>query len=88
MVLERLERLSSDPETRKAYEESINEQRNLTAIKEASIKEGHEEGRKEKAIEIAKNLLESGMPPMRVAEITKLDIEEIQSLEQANTSKY
>lgn len=40
MVLERLERLSSDPKTRKAYEENIHEQRNLTAIKQASIKEG------------------------------------------------
>ncbi|MEM7175915.1 MAG: Rpn family recombination-promoting nuclease/putative transposase [Chlamydiota bacterium] len=102
MALERLERLSSDPETRKAYEESINEQRNLTAIKEASIKEGHEEGlkkglkkglekgRKEgeaKVFEIAKNLLASGMPPKSVAEITDLDLEDVQALEQAKTGK-
>ena len=103
VALERLEWLSSDPATRKAYEESINEQRNLSAIKQASIKEGHEEGRKEglkegekkgrkegekkKAIDIAKNLIESGMPLQRVAEITELDIEEVQALEQAKTTK-
>ena len=49
---------------------------------------GREEGRKKEKLAIAKNLLESGMSPMRVAEITKLDIKEVQSLEQAKTSKH
>ena len=111
MALERLERLSSDPETRKAYEESINEQRNLTAIKQASIKEGHEEGRKEGLKEglkegeekgrkeglkegeekgrkkekliIAKKLFQKEMSLEEVAEMTKLPLEEIQSLPKA-----
>ena len=47
VALERLEYLSSDPETRKAYQESIDEQRNFTAIKQADLKEGREEGLRE-----------------------------------------
>ena len=44
VALERLEYLSSDPATKKAYQESIDEQRNFTAIKQADLKEGREEG--------------------------------------------
>ena len=91
VALERLEHLSSDPETRKAYEESINEQRNLDAIKQASVKEGHEEGRKEGLKEgkmsIAKKLFRKGMSFQEVAEMTELDIKDIQSLKQAKASK-
>ncbi len=43
-ALARLERLSSDPKTRKAYENSINEQRDNQAILEAALKAGREEG--------------------------------------------
>ena len=103
VALERLEHLSSDPETRKAYEESINEQRNLDAIKQASVKEGHEEGRKEGLEEgrkegrkegleegkmsIAKKLFQKGMSLQEVAEMTELDIKDIQSLKRAKASK-
>lgn len=45
-ALARLERLSSDPKTRKAYENSINEQRDHQAILEAAMKAGREEGQR------------------------------------------
>ncbi len=43
-ALERLERLSSDPKNRKAYENSINEQRDHEAILSAAVNAGLEEG--------------------------------------------
>ncbi len=46
-ALERLERLSSDPKTRKAYENSINEQRDHEAILSASLEQGRKEGLEE-----------------------------------------
>ena len=45
-AIERLERLSSDPKTRKAYEESINEQRNQLAILASRDQESLEKGEK------------------------------------------
>ena len=93
MALERLERLSSDPETRKAYEESINEQRNVTAILDASLKEGLEKGRaeglekglekgrKEEKFAIASSLLSKGMSSQEVAEVTGLGLDQVKALD-------
>ena len=88
IALERLERLSSDPDTRKAYEESLNEQRNLMAIKQASVKEGFKEGREEGKLEgrkeerfaIAKEMFKMGMDVKAIAKATSLPVEEIKAL--------
>lgn len=45
-AIEKLERLSSDPATRKAYEDSVNEHRDHLAVLSASIEEGIKEGEK------------------------------------------
>jgi len=45
-ALERLERLSSDPKTRKAYEASINEHRDYLAVLSSERKAGHVDGLK------------------------------------------
>lgn len=91
-ALERLERLSSDPKTRRAYENSINEQRDHVAILSASLEQGREEGRqeglkegrtkglKEAKIEIAKALLKKLLRPKQIANVTGLSIKEIESL--------
>ena len=63
-ALERLERLSSDPATRKAYEASINEHRDHMAVLSAhrkeglneGLKEGWKKGRKEEKLEIARTM--------------------------------
>ena len=88
-ALERLERLSSDPKTRKAYEASINEHRDHLAVLSSERKAGHveglkkgrQEGRKEEKNEIAQALLKQGLPVDRISEATGLSIEEIKSLQ-------
>jgi predicted transposase/invertase (TIGR01784 family) len=42
-------------------------------------KEGHAEGRTEKALEIARNLKKMGLPVSQIAEITGLTAEEVMS---------
>ncbi len=87
-ALERLERLSSDPKTRKAYENSMNEQRDHEAILSAAVnagrQEGHqkgrEEGRQEEKIEIAKALLKQLLNAKQIAKVTGLPVDTIQSL--------
>ncbi|WP_194847614.1 Rpn family recombination-promoting nuclease/putative transposase [Candidatus Neptunochlamydia vexilliferae] len=75
-ALERLERLSSDPATRKAYEASINEHRDHLAVLSSERKAG----RKEEKLEIAQALLKQGLPLSQIAEATGLLIEEVKSL--------
>lgn len=84
-ALERLEMLSADPKTRKAYEASVNEQRDHIAILEAREQEALEEGRKEGRIEekqeIAQALLKQGLPKSQISEATGLSLEEIKPLQ-------
>jgi predicted transposase/invertase (TIGR01784 family) len=83
-ALKRLERLSSDPKTRKAYENSINEQRDHEAILSAAVntgrEEGREQGRREEKMEIAKALLKQLLNVKQVAKATGLSVETILSL--------
>ena len=58
----------------KGYEEGIEEGRI----------EGIEEGSKQKAYEIAKNMLEENIPIEAIAKFTKLNIEEIEQLKEGS----
>ena len=82
--------LRIESNTLKKYEEKYRkegrEEGREEGLKEG-LKEGEEKGRKKERLNIAKNLLESGMPPMRVAEMTELDIEDVQALEQEKSAK-
>lgn len=82
-AIERLEMLSSDPKTRKAYETSVNEQRDHMAILEAAENKGHkqgsEEGEKNRSREIALAMLKENLPVEQVSKLTGLTIEEINS---------
>jgi len=91
-ALERLEVLSADPKTRKAYETSVNEQRDHLAILQAAEKKGLEEGRKEGLEEgikegikegrkeVALVLLKQGLQVNQISEATGLSDEEVLSL--------
>ncbi|MBF5059958.1 hypothetical protein NEPTK9_001482 [Candidatus Neptunochlamydia vexilliferae] len=79
-ALERLEMLSADPKTRKAYEASINDQRDHLAVIEAAERKAHKEGEANKALEIAQTLLKQGLPVNQISEATGLSSEEIESL--------
>ncbi|MGE0198129.1 MAG: hypothetical protein AB7S94_05140, partial [Simkaniaceae bacterium] len=88
-ALERLERLSSDPKTRKAYEASINEHRDHLAVLSSERKAGHveglkkgrQEGRQERDREIALKMLKRGRSIDEIVEDTGLSIEEIKNLQ-------
>jgi len=96
-ALERLERLSSDPKTRQAYETSVNEQRDHVAILEAAqqnaleegLKKGRQEGRQEglqkgrqeEKNQIALKMLKRGRPINEIVEDTGLSVEEIKNLQ-------
>jgi predicted transposase/invertase (TIGR01784 family) len=87
-AIERLEMLSSDPKRRKAYEASVNDQRDHTATIDAAKQEGHkeghregrEEGRKEEKHKIAQALLKQGLSIQQISQATSLSVEEITSL--------
>ena len=52
------------------------------ALKDEYIREGIEQGEKNKAIEIAKELLRLNMSVEEIAKITKLSLEEIEKLKE------
>jgi predicted transposase/invertase (TIGR01784 family) len=79
-AIEKLEMLSSDPKRRKAYEASVNDQRDHVATIDAAKQEGHREGRKEEKHAIALKMLKRNRPVDEIAEDTGLSIEEIHSL--------
>jgi predicted transposase/invertase (TIGR01784 family) len=83
-AIERLERLSSDPKKRKAYEASVDDQRDhlatIDAAKKEGREEGHREGRQERDREIALKMLKENLPVEQVSNLTGLSIEEITSL--------
>lgn len=74
-ALERLERLSSDPATRKAYEASINEQRDHLAVLSAARNEGLNQGK----LEIARAMRKEKFSIDQISKLTGLSIEEILS---------
>jgi predicted transposase/invertase (TIGR01784 family) len=87
-ALDRLEMLSSDSQTRKAYEASINEQRDRIAVVESAErtarqeghKEGRQEGEKKRSLEIAQSLLKIGLSIKQISASTGLTAEEIHTL--------
>ena len=52
--------------------------------KEIGLQEGREEGAHQKAIETAQNMLQEGFPPEQIARLTKLSVEEVQTLQKEN----
>ena len=80
--------LSSDPKKRKAYEASVNDQRDHVATIDAAKQEGIEEGiekgiekgRKEEKHEIALAMLKENLPVKQVSKLTGLSVEELKSL--------
>ena len=79
-ALERLEKLSADPATRKAYEASINELRDHQAVLSAERKEGEKKGRKERELEIARTMHRENFPIDQISKLTGLTTEEIMAL--------
>ncbi len=49
---------------------------------EIGVEKGKLEGEKQKSIEIAKELLEDGMPLEKISKITKLSIDEIEKIQE------
>lgn len=83
-ALKVIEVMGFTEQERNAYEDHLKwlriETNTLKKMKEDSIAEGREEGQKSKAIEIAKNLLESGVSEDIVVKSTGLSIETIRLL--------
>ena len=75
-ALEHLERISSNPEKRKEYEQSINEIRDWNAI----LDYRDNEGARNKAFEIAENLLKRGLSIEEIMEDTGLSREDVGTL--------
>ena len=50
-------------------------------VREEALVEGREEGREEKALETAKNLLDMQMPPEQIAKATALSLEQVMALQ-------
>lgn len=78
-ALERLERISSDPATRKEYEASINDHRDHMAVMSASWNEGRKEGKeeglkegKEQALKQLENIARALKAEMPIDQISKL----------------
>ena len=71
-----LEKLAMNPEDRKLYELRLKAIRDEMNIRYS----GYIDGKAERNIEIAKNLLKKQMPIQDIAEVTGLSIEEIEKL--------
>ena len=50
-------------------------------VREEALVEGREEGREEKALETAKNLLDMQMPPEQIAKATALSLDQVMALQ-------
>ncbi len=79
-----LKKLSKDEKSRELYEDRLKGLRDYVSAVDSSFTEGwscgKKEGKKEKAISIAKELVIRGMPSEEVAKITHLSIQEIEKL--------
>lgn len=62
------------------YEDSLKAFRDLRNTLDNAKQEGRAEGEKDKAIEIAKNLLEMGMPIDAIMKATGLSSEEVRNI--------
>lgn len=77
-----LEFLSQDKEARKLYEMREKALRDELNMVEGAKEEGKAEGERQKAVEIAREMLAEGDSPERVAKLTKLPLEEIEKMKQ------
>ena len=67
-------------EERKQYDYEMTTEIDKIAQLEYARKEGHEEGREEKAMEIAKAMKSKGLPVADIAEITGVPIDDVDGL--------
>ena len=97
VALERLERLSSDPTTRQAYEVSVNEQRDHLAVlssqrkeglaegfqegHQKGVEEGRQEGREKEKLNIALKMLDENIPIDKISSLTGLREEDLKKLQ-------
>ena len=84
-ALARLERLSSDPSTKKAYEASINEHRDHLAVLSSERKEGIQEGHRQGMLSVAKKMMQAGIGIEQIISITGLSGDEIQALKETGS---
>ena len=76
-LVSRAKELSSDGEYIRLFDEEENYKE---LIRNTEIAEAHEAGSKEKALEIAKNLIKIGLTNEQIIAATKISIEEIDEL--------
>ena len=76
-LVSRAKELSSDGEYIRLFDEEENYKE---LIRNTEIAEAHEAGSKEKALEIAKNLIKIGLTNEQIIDATKISIEEIDKL--------
>ena len=76
-LVSRAKELSSDGEYIRLFDEEENYKE---LIRNTEIAEAHEAGSKEKALEIAKNLIKMGLTNEQIIDATKISIEEIDKL--------
>lgn len=76
-LVSRAKELSSDGEYIRLFDEEENYKE---LIRNTEIAEAHEAGSKEKALEIAKNLIKIGLTNEQIIDATKISIEEIDEL--------
>lgn len=75
-----LEFLSQDAEARRLYEMREKALKDEANMIQGAKEEGRTEGERQKALEIAREMLAEGDSPERVAKLTKLPLEEIEKL--------
>ena len=88
-LVSRARELSSDGEYIRLFDKEENYKeliRNteLAEAREEGVKQGFEQGSKNKAMDIAKNLIEAGLDNNKISEFTGLPIKEIESLIKEN----
>ena len=76
-LVSRAKELSSDGEYIRLFDEEENYKE---LIRNTEIAEAHEAGSKEKALEIAKNLIKMGLTNEQIIDATQISIEEIDKL--------
>ena len=76
-LVSRAKELSSTGEYIRLFDEEENYKE---LIRNTEIAEAHEAGSKEKALEIAKNLIKMGLTNEQIIDATKISIEEIDKL--------
>ena len=81
--------LSEDEEARMIYEAEVkalrDERARMRGAFEKGVIQGKNEGKNEKTLEIARNLIDIGMPAEKIADATALSYEEIEKVRTEST---